>query len=605
MHPDFYKRPLLWLVVSAILLLSFFYHPAPSKRDVFHSLPQKTVTLVGRVESFPVVRNNSHNVVVKVFLVDNIPAKGYVYARLSSEVEWKDTLIIHGKLQEPYGIDLPGNFNWRTYLSLKNIFVEIKSNDVSVYHRAPLLWRWIRALREDILQTFARSFPPELAAIAGGVLLGERSELSSDLYTAFQDSGAIHLLVASGGNVGFVTLMTLGLGYLLGLSRRKMLVIALVTAGIYTLVAGADAPLVRAYLMAVCACSGYYLGRNSGVLQGLILSCAIILVFHPAAVFETGFQMSFLATLAIVLCVTNYRLPARWPKAVRFFVQIFLATLVSQLALLPIFTNSFYKVSLVGLASNIILVPLASVLMVLCSAYYVLSLCHAGWLLLHPCGSILWIFKEIVIFFAHLPFSSVAVTAWNPGTVCAYYIALFYGLHGPQSMLARRLGKPLLVCGLLAWAAGYFYTAQNKVWLLSEWNKRAVLVRTANRQLFVFNEGFEAEKISRALQHIGFSTSTAEFVLGPKSENVLPYRWPGETWQFDKTEIISTWEKYLSKEGHRWEQKGYTGREPEGLSFCVHYKTSSVCVGEQARFVEINGAHFLRSERNQTVSAYW
>jgi len=385
MHPDIYKRPLLFCLAALIILLACFYSPAPSKRDVFHSLDKKTVTLTGRAEGFAVSKKKSKNVIVKVFSVDGEPADGYVYARLRDfEPEWKDTLEITGRLQKPYGIDLLGNFDWSRYLAHKNVFTEIKSSDVRVIQPAAWPFRAVRAVRADILRVFNRAFEPELAGIAGGVLLGERGELSPSLYTAFQDSGAIHLLVASGGNVGFVTLVTVAFCSLFGAGRKKTLLIALAVAGVYTLIAGADAPLVRAYFMAACACAGYFLGRNSGVFQGLIVSCFIILCFHPASVFETGFQMSFLATLAIIVCLNNFTLPAKWPAWVRFFAQIFLATLSTQLVLLPVFTNVFYKVSLTGLVSNMILVPMASLLMGLSFAYYVLTLVHAGFLLYWP-----------------------------------------------------------------------------------------------------------------------------------------------------------------------------------------------------------------------------
>ena len=273
MHPDMYKRPLLWCLVALIVGLAFFYRPAPSGRDVFHFLPQKEVTLTGRVESFAVHKKKSQNVIIKVFSVNGQKAEGQIYARLPDFTpQWKDVLEISGRLQQPYGVDLLGNFDWRNYLADKGIFTEIKSSSVAVVRPASWPWRVIRALRTDILRVLNEAFPPDLASIAGGVLLGERGEQDPALYSAFQDSGAIHLLVASGGNVGFVTLLTLAVCAWVGLSRKKMLLLALSVAGAYTLIAGADAPLVRAYFMAVCACTGYLFGRNSGVFQGLLVS---------------------------------------------------------------------------------------------------------------------------------------------------------------------------------------------------------------------------------------------------------------------------------------------------------------------------------------------
>ena len=243
MHPDTYKRPLLWVLIFLLAALCFFYEPTPGKRDVFHAISKDEVTLTGRVEGFTISKKKSENVVIKVLALNGTPASGRVYARFENGApQWKDTVVFSGKLQQPFGADVPGQFNWRRHLAQQQIFTEIKSDAFTLVQRAGFFWRAVRGLRRSILRTFNKSFSTDLAGIAGGILLGERGEISQELYTEFQDSGAIHLLVASGGNVGFVTLLTLLLGAWVGLRRRPLLLLTLVTAGFYTLVAGADAP---------------------------------------------------------------------------------------------------------------------------------------------------------------------------------------------------------------------------------------------------------------------------------------------------------------------------------------------------------------------------
>ena len=124
----------------------------------------------------------------------------------------------------------------------------------------------------------------------------------------------MHLLVASGSNVGFVTILIYFLCSLFIVSRYKKSFLALFFALIYTLIAGADAPLIRAYLMTLTSTIGFLLGRKSGLLQGLILAGFLILLFNPQSLFEAGFEMSFLATLAIVLFSTNFSLKYRLNK---------------------------------------------------------------------------------------------------------------------------------------------------------------------------------------------------------------------------------------------------------------------------------------------------
>ena len=489
-----------------------------------------------------------------------------MYARLRDfEPEWKDTLEITGRLQKPYGIDLLGNFDWSRYLAHKNVFTEIKSSDVRVIQPAAWPFRAVRAVRADILRVFNRAFEPELAGIAGGVLLGERGELSPSLYTAFQDSGAIHLLVASGGNVGFVTLVTVAFCSLFGAGRKRTLLIALAVAGVYTLIAGADAPLVRAYFMAACACAGYFLGRNSGVFQGLIVSCFIILCFHPASVFETGFQMSFLATLAIIVCLNNFTLPAKWPAWVRFFAQIFLATLSTQLVLLPVFTNVFYKVSLTGLVSNMILVPMASLLMGLSFAYYVLTLVHAGFLLYWPALWCLEGFKALVEFFASFRFSALPAAAWSTGAMVSFYAALFWLFNLPLKN-------------------------------------------------FALGDALEPEKLSAALYKTGVTKADAVLLFSEKkSKNdlsqvvpvgriVRPFAdvWPGDELVIGGTRVRVVWGRHQTREGRFWTNRGYSGSDKDDVSYCLQSGGKEMCIGAHARFAQA-GEKTVFNIRNKTA----
>ena len=616
MHPDLYKRPLLWCLAALICLLLCFYRPAPAKRDVFHALPQKQVTLTGRVAHFPVHKKKSTNAVVKVLSVNGQPAGGYVYARFAGfEPQWQDTLLLQGRLQKPYGIHLLGSFDWRHYLAQQHIFTEIKVSQAQVVRPAGVFFRGLRALREDILHTFERSFAPELAAIAGGVLLGERGEISPRLYADFQDSGAVHLLVASGGNVGFVTLITVGLCALVGLGRKKTIICALAVAGLYTLAAGADAPLVRAYFMAVCACVGYLLGRNSGVFQGLLVSCFIILCLAPASVFETGFQMSFLATLAIIVCLSNYRLPAAWPGWVRFFAQIFLATLSTQLVLLPIFTNVFYKVSVTGLLSNMLLVPWASALMSITFGYYVFTLLHMGFLLQGPAAWGLEGFKMLVEFFASFKLSSVPAAAWSPGAIAAYYAGLFWLFHLPQKQFARKLFWPCLIVAGMALGVQACFFSGGRVYLLNEWNKNAAIVKLSNGKVLLFEAGIAPEKLTSALYKIGVQKADAVLTFShapvPKELETLsktgtvirpftPGVWPGDTLPAAGVPVRVTWGEHQTRQGKMWINAGYSGTRLDDVSYCFASREQDICLGAGARFVRL-GENVQANQRNQTV----
>lgn len=622
MHPSVYKRPLLWLLAFVLLGVSCFYKPHPAAQDVSRFITKEPVTLVGRVDGFSAYKKDSHNVIVKVQSVNGVPATGRVYARIKeTPAQWQDVIRLEGKLQKPYNVELLGNFAWGDYLAVKGVFAEIRAENFALERPAMGLFRAVRAVRQDILQTFSAAFGPELAGIAGGVVLGERGETDPALYTAFQDSGAIHLLVASGGNVGFVTLMVLGVLAWVGVGRRRSTLVALLAAGVYTLVAGADAPLVRAYFMAVCACVGFLINRNSGVFQGLLLSCLMLVAGSPSVVFETGFQMSFLATAAIIICLSNWTPPAKWPRAVRFFGQIFLATLSTQLALLPVFTNVFYKVSITGLLSNMLLVPLASGIMGLGFAFYALSCLHVGFVLQWALWAALWLFKMLVVFFASFSFSSLPAAAWPGWAVAAYYIGLFWVFNAPRWSFAKKLAPYGAALLLLLWAGQLCFTPELKIWLLREWNSPVILVRTKAGQTLLFGAAIDGEKLARAVLKSGvrridgvfLSTASAREQKGLEElQALLPvgqvfrpfagHNWPGETAVFGPTRVTAQWGLHARKDGGTWRTRGYAGTGKESLSYQIEYAGAKVQTGSGNYWVQTpSGA--LRSEQNKTVFA--
>lgn len=615
MNPFVYKRPLFLLLLLQIIAISFFYHPHPSFDDVSHFISKTPVTIEGRVDSFAVRKQKEDNVLVSVSKLNGQPAKGKLYLRVEKDIpQWKDTLRFTGVLKEPYGLDIVGNFNWRRYLTYKKVFAEMHVQEIQVVRSAPWPYRAIRSLRKSILETFADHFSTPLPQIASGILLGERGDLSPELFSAFQDSGAIHLLVASGGNVGFVTLLTLAFCGFFSLNRRKSLIIALVVAGIYTLLAGADAPLARAYFMTVCAVTGYLLGRNSGVFQGLVVSCFLILLFHPAALFETGFQMSFLATFAIVLVLNIWKTPAQWPSWVRFFAQIFLATLATQLVLLPIFANVFYKVSLIGIVANMFLVPLASCLLGLSFAYYVAELLRIGFLLYFP---LLWglkLFAWLVEFFASFSFSSVMITAWKPVSLCAYYTGLFLLFHFPLRSFFRRCFWPGMVIIGLCLGISFFSPQPVRLYLLQQWNKHSVLVLFPH-QTFVVGTELDASTLQASLYRLGRRRlngvlhlsdrlpKTSLATLMPVDQEITPFsigKWPDASFFFDPVTVTLRWPLYIDREGAIHTQKGYSGSKEDSVSYCFETATKDFCIGEHGRFVQL-GSKIVFSERNKTV----
>jgi competence protein ComEC len=142
----------------------------------------------------------------------------------------------------------------------------------------------------------------------------------------------------------------------------------------YTLLAGTPPSLVRAALMCslICLAKGLYGGKQSG-LDALVLSAFIMLVFDPFYIMNISFQLSYASMLAITVCspslsrmqtsINKANLPRIAKKAISYILGIILISAIATLATAGIVAYHFSSISLVGLATNICISILASVLM--------------------------------------------------------------------------------------------------------------------------------------------------------------------------------------------------------------------------------------------------
>ena len=479
MHPSFYKRPFLIFFLIYVLTLALFLKvPKPKQEDIFYKTPTKAELSV-YINSYPRKKENKQLFYADVLTLSGAKQKGKIYLTCKDcpELQRGQIITAEGDLFFPSGQVNFGSFDWAKYLARKHIFVQGNILNINEIKSPKSFWYYLSKVRTSILKVFQDNLPANSAAILGGITLGEKGDIPDNLYSAFQDSGAMHLLVASGGNVGFVTLIVYFLCSLFFGGRLRTAFIALLAALAYTLIAGADAPLLRAYLMTVAATVGFILGRKSGIMQGLLLAAFFILLINPQSLFEAGFQMSFLATCAIILFTLNYKFSAQMPRLVKGALGLFFVSFCAQLALLPVFTNYFYKISFSAVFSNLLLVPLSAVLMGGGFLLWLLSFC--GDFVFTPVlflmKFLLFCFEYLVNFFAALPISHITAPVMKSTTVLAFYILFFYLLNLPLFKKKLKSFTIVILIALLVFCGGILIKRPNIIILRGAYNYNVIL----------------------------------------------------------------------------------------------------------------------------------
>jgi competence protein ComEC len=194
------------------------------------------------------------------------------------------------------------------------------------------------------------------------MVLGDRQAVDDDTADAFRAAGTYHVLAISGAQVAFLAAMlTLVLRRLRcpPLPAAAMLSLALV---FYAELVGGDVPVARAAAMAVVVLAGRALDMKADVVNLLSLAALVLMAHRPSAVGDAGFQLSFAATLGIVVLAP--RLLERWPRWPLRVEAAVAASLAAQVVLLPLLILHFHRLSPAALVLNLAAVPLSAAVLI-------------------------------------------------------------------------------------------------------------------------------------------------------------------------------------------------------------------------------------------------
>lgn len=318
----------------------------------------------------------------------------------------------------------------------------------------PPFRRWLDQTRAELTAAVDRlDAPPEAKRLFLALSAGQRAELGEAMEEDFSRSGLAHVLSVSGLHVAALAVATLALArWLLSalLSRRlgRILDVRRLAGPLslpllwgYVAFTGFEPPAVRSALMASAVLASLALWRSVDALNSLALAALLTAAFEPSAVASLSAQLSFLAVASLLVLHPALRaaLPIpppspgtemgwrlRGQRLRESALQLLCAGIAVTLAGLPLLANHFHRVSLVGLLSNLLCLPL-------CGALAAVAAGAAGLFVLSPALAAPWLFVGVQLsrllvwaaqLFAGLPGGSV----WAPELSAGLSLSFFFGL---------------------------------------------------------------------------------------------------------------------------------------------------------------------------------
>lgn len=344
-----------------------------------------------------------------------------------SELHYGDTLKVSGFLERPE------EGSYANYLFRNNILYVLKTDSFAVIQKSENSFRgFLYAFKAHVMQRINKLYFEPQASLVSGLLLGSRKGMSDELTAAFQATGLTHIVAISGYNISLIIACIFALFSFFTVKTRVIVSVFFVT--LFVLFVGASAAAVRAGIMGSLAMWALYSGRHSQVFFALLWSAVFMTLWNPAIfVFDIGFQLSFAATLGLLVFAPL--LQSHIPLRDGFLKESLMLTLSAQITTVPFIAFYFGRVSLISPLANIVVAPFIPLAMLFSS----LSLVGG-----QPFALVASIFMEIIIestcLLAKLPFADV------PFLISAelFVLTLFWIVCLPllfyKSKLARAFG---------------------------------------------------------------------------------------------------------------------------------------------------------------------
>jgi competence protein ComEC len=278
------------------------------------------------------------------------------------------TWTFPAKLSKPWGLANPGSFNLQAWYAQTGIdAVGSVTGGRGLREADPVTAASLPDRLRQVVSERIMALPlaTPVAAILAAVTVADKSGIDPALWTLFQQFGINHLLVISGLHVGLVA----GATYLLGGLLQRLLLLAgvsagwlpallaLVSCGAYTALAGFSVATQRALCMLLCFIVASLAGRGSTAANNLLVAAAIVLGLNPLAALGSGFWLSF-AAVATLLWL------AGWQSGRPAWSRLLWTHGVMSLAMLPLGAWWFGGSSVVAGVANLVMVPLVGMLVV-------------------------------------------------------------------------------------------------------------------------------------------------------------------------------------------------------------------------------------------------
>ncbi|MBM4158881.1 MAG: DNA internalization-related competence protein ComEC/Rec2 [Ignavibacteria bacterium] len=481
-----YNKKVLSFVFSFLLIMSAGCLKIDFDKNIlpensiknFYPAENEEIILAGVVDEIPRYDSSRIKFVLNSEVIETkkniIDVKGMVMVTVKESSDGKkkipppalkpgDRVRLSGFLRDFPDERNPGEFNYRKYLEIHNIyksFYVFGYNDVQILSSENLGFIYQRIVYP--FKEFASSSIDSLIGIgdeAGylkGLVTGERSDISKEVKDDFIKAGVMHIIAVSGLNVAYIILFATLLLSLFRIPQRERTIITIIIIIFYCLFTGAPASIVRASIMGILFLVSFLIQKKTNFYNITAFSAILILLFDSKQLFDPGFILSYTAVLSMVFFYNRFeelylkKIQKELSGAGKFLfyiISLAVATFAAQIGTIPVTATYFEKISIISFLSNIIAVPVANISLAMGFLQVLLATISGFFASLIAETNLLLLTLQLVFinWCASLSFSYVYFSGFSIAGIVIYYFVILFILYANKKNILFRL----LICILI------------------------------------------------------------------------------------------------------------------------------------------------------------
>jgi competence protein ComEC len=399
--------------------------------EIFENNVGQKVLFKGEIIDEPDIREKNQKLTLEV-KAGNEETKILVTTSLDQDFKYGDEVSVKGILEKPENFltDQGKNFDYIHYLKKDGIYYVMSFVDIKIlsYNHGNFIKSLLFSAKEKFIFEMNRAIPAPESLLMGGLILGEKSSFSQALRQSFVNTGTIHIVALSGYNVTIVAEWIMKIFSFL--PKNFGIGVGIFSILLFVFMTGASSTAIRAGIMAILALVARATGRNYDVARALIIAGVLMVLLNPfILIYDVSFQLSFLATIAVIFLSPRMEKYFMWIPW-HWFRDIVTVTFSAYIFVTPFILYNMGNLSLVALPANIAVLPFIPFIMLLGFITGFVGLIFFPFSI--PFGYISYFLLHYelgaIAFFSNLPFASFTIPSFPLWLTILIYFYFFYKL---------------------------------------------------------------------------------------------------------------------------------------------------------------------------------